>query len=109
MTPPVIGATSRGAARLLRPSLRVLMVLVLVAGLGLGWIAQRAGVQRSAVRAITAAGGRALYPWEVEAYKRRYSVSLTDAKLANPAPRARLLRLDQDGLRRRAGLQRGDG
>lgn len=93
MTPPVIGATSRGAARLLRPSLRVLMVLVLVAGLGLGWIAQRAGVQRSAVRAITAAGGRALYPWEVKAFKGRYSVSLTVAKLARPPVPSWLIRL----------------
>ena len=37
-------------------SLRMLMVIVLVIGGGLGWVAHRASVRRLAVEAITKAG-----------------------------------------------------
>ena len=46
-------------------SLRMLMVLVLVIGGGLGWIAHRARVQRRAVEAITKAGGTVSYDWQL--------------------------------------------
>ena len=42
-------------------SLRALMVLVLILGGGLGWIAHRARVQREAVAAIEKAGGKVDY------------------------------------------------
>jgi hypothetical protein len=45
-------------------SLRVLMVLVLLLGGGMGWYAYRARVQREAVAAIVAEGGRVYYDWE---------------------------------------------
>jgi Leucine-rich repeat (LRR) protein len=45
-------------------SLRVLMVLVLLLGGGMGWYAYRARVQREAVAAIEAAGGKAYYDFE---------------------------------------------
>ncbi len=46
------------------PSLRALMALVLVLGGGLGWLAYRARVQRLAVAAIEAAGGKVYYDWQ---------------------------------------------
>jgi hypothetical protein len=42
------------------------MSLVLVAGCGLGWIANRAGVQRRATEAIRRAGGTVLYEGEMK-------------------------------------------
>jgi len=47
-----------------RLSLRVLMALVLVMGGGLGWVVYRPSVQRRAVAAIRAAGGRVDYEWD---------------------------------------------
>jgi internalin A len=47
-------------------SLRVLMVLVLLLGGGMGWYAYRARVQREAVAAIEAAGGKVYYDLEWE-------------------------------------------
>ena len=47
--------------RRVRISLRGLMVVVLVIGGGLGWVMQRARVQREAVAAIRRAGGSVLY------------------------------------------------
>ncbi len=47
-----------------RLSLRVLMVIVLVIGGGLGWVVHRAKVQRQAVEAITKAGGTVSYDWQ---------------------------------------------
>jgi internalin A len=46
-----------------RLSLRVLMIVVLVLGGGLGWVTHRARVQRDAVAAIEKAGGRVVYDW----------------------------------------------
>jgi hypothetical protein len=45
-------------------SLRVLMILVLFFGGGLGWLAYRARVQREAVAAIEKAGGKVYYDWQ---------------------------------------------
>jgi internalin A len=45
-------------------SLRVLMVLVLLLGGGMGWLAYQAKVQREAVAAIEAAGGKVYYDLE---------------------------------------------
>jgi internalin A len=50
--------------RLLRLSVRSLMVLVLIAGGGLGWVIHRANVQRDAVAAIKRAGGDIAYSWQ---------------------------------------------
>jgi len=44
-------------------SLRALMLVVLLLGGGLGWLAYRARVQRQAVAAIEAAGGKVIYRW----------------------------------------------
>jgi Leucine Rich Repeat (LRR) protein len=52
---------SRPWRRFLRLSVRGLIVLVLVIGAGLGWIARQAHVQCDAVEAIKKAGGRAYY------------------------------------------------
>jgi internalin A len=50
--------------RLLRFSVRALLVIVLVIGVGLGWTVRQAQVQRDAVAAIKSAGGRVYYDWE---------------------------------------------
>ena len=47
----------------MRLSLRMLMVLVLLIGCGLGWVVHRARVQRDAVAAIEKAGGSVRYDW----------------------------------------------
>jgi hypothetical protein len=49
---------------LLRLSVRMLMVLVLLVGGGLGWVVRRATIQRQAVESIKKAGGRVAYDWE---------------------------------------------
>ena len=54
---------TKSRRRLLRISVRGLVVLVLVLGGGLGWIVHRARVQHDVVAAIQAAGGYALYDW----------------------------------------------
>ena len=48
----------------MRFSLRALIVLVLLIGVGLGWLVRSAHVQRDAVTAIRNAGGVVLYDWE---------------------------------------------
>jgi hypothetical protein len=47
-----------------RLTTRKMMILVLILGLGLGWVAHRARLQRDAVAAINKAGGYALYDWQ---------------------------------------------
>jgi internalin A len=61
MEPPL---SRRPGGRRLRLSLKALMVLVLVVGGGLGWLIHRATVQRDAVKAILAAGGKVKYDFE---------------------------------------------
>jgi hypothetical protein len=46
-------------------SLRALMLVVLLIGSSLGWLAYRARVQRDAVAAIRRIGGSVLYDWQV--------------------------------------------
>jgi hypothetical protein len=48
----------------IRLSVRVLIVLVLVMGAGLGWVVRSARIQREAVQVITRAGGWVKYEWE---------------------------------------------
>src|SRR5262245_9470051 len=50
--------------RYLRISLRGLIVLVLVIGSALGWIINRAKVQRDAVAVIERSGGTVKYQWD---------------------------------------------
>jgi hypothetical protein len=50
--------------RYLRISPRGLIIIVLVLGSALGWIVNRAKVQRDAVAAIERAGGSVKYEWE---------------------------------------------
>jgi Leucine rich repeat len=57
-------SVSRPWRRFLRFSVRGLIVLVLVIGVGLGWIVRQAHIQRDAVAAILAAGGSVKYDWE---------------------------------------------
>jgi hypothetical protein len=47
-----------------RLSVRVLMIIILLIGGGLGWLFHSARVQREAVEAIKRAGGWVLYEWE---------------------------------------------
>jgi hypothetical protein len=54
---------SRPWQRFLRFSVRVMTVLVIVIGAGLGWIVRSAQVQREAVAAIEKAGGEVEYAW----------------------------------------------
>src|SRR5262245_35219340 len=49
---------------LLRFSVRGSLLLVLLLGGGLGWIVQRAQIQRDAVAAIRQAGGSVTYDWQ---------------------------------------------
>jgi hypothetical protein len=51
--------------RFLRFSVRGLLVLVMVIGVGLGWLVRNAQIQREAVAAIRRAGGAALYDEEM--------------------------------------------
>jgi hypothetical protein len=51
--------------RLLRLSVRALMLVVLTLALGLGWVVQRARVQREAVATIQKVGGNVVYDWQV--------------------------------------------
>jgi internalin A len=50
--------------RYLRFSVRGLIVLVLVNGVGMGWLVHKARIQREAVGAITTAGGNVAYDWD---------------------------------------------
>src|SRR5437016_5136693 len=57
-------AVTRPWRRFAGLSVRALLILVFVLALGLGWIANRARIQREAVAAIERAGGKAWYNWE---------------------------------------------
>jgi Leucine-rich repeat (LRR) protein len=59
-----VGSASRPWRRFLRFSVRGLIVLVLVIGVGLGWIVRSAHMQREAVAAIRNSGGIVFYDWE---------------------------------------------
>lgn len=50
-----------------RLSLRAAIGLVLVVGVGLGWITHRVDLQRRAVEAVEATGGKVYYDWEASA------------------------------------------
>jgi hypothetical protein len=56
--------TSGPWRRLLRFSVRGLIVLVLVIGAGLGWLVHLAHIQRDAVQAVRNVGGTVSYDWE---------------------------------------------
>jgi internalin A len=55
--------SQRSWRRVLRFSVRVLVVFVIVVGAGLGWIVRQAHIQRDAVAAIRKAGGYVSYSW----------------------------------------------
>jgi internalin A len=57
-------SAARPRKRLRGLSIRMLMLVVLVVGGGLGWICHRARVQREAVAAIRAAGGDVAFDWQ---------------------------------------------
>jgi hypothetical protein len=54
---------SRPWRRILRFSARGLIVIVLMAGVWLGWIVESARTQRETVAAIKSAGGAVCYDW----------------------------------------------
>ena len=56
--------SSKSWRRRLRYSVRALMALVLVLGVGMGWVIHRAQVQRDAVAAIDRVGGHFGYSWQ---------------------------------------------
>ena len=58
------GPVLRRWRRLLRFSMRSLIILVLVIGGGMGWLVRSARLQRAAVAAITSAGGTVEYDWQ---------------------------------------------
>jgi hypothetical protein len=60
---------ARNWRRLFRVSVRAMMILVVVLGGGLGWVAhlvRQARIQREAVAAIRKIGGSYLYDWQLE-------------------------------------------
>jgi hypothetical protein len=63
------GPTSRRLRKLLRVSMRTMIVLVLVVGGGMGWLVRGARIQRAAAAAITGNGGSVMYDWEWNAAK----------------------------------------
>ena len=58
------GVPSRRLRKLLRFSMRTMIVLVLVIGGGIGWLVRSARIQRAAAAAITTMGGSVMYDWE---------------------------------------------
>jgi internalin A len=65
-TPVASPGTPPARKRMRGLSVRMLMVVVLVVGAGLGWVAHRARVQREAVAAITKAGGHVIFDWQYD-------------------------------------------
>jgi internalin A len=87
--PADLKTISRPWRRYLRFSVRGLIVLVLVIGLGLGWIVRSARIQRDAVAAIERAGGDVAYDSEWE-----YAKSIQAAKPRPPRWLVELLGVD---------------
>jgi hypothetical protein len=58
------GPTSRLWRKLMRFSMRTMIVLVLVIGGGMGWLVRSARIQRAAAAAVTGVGGSVMYDWE---------------------------------------------
>lgn len=67
-----------------RWSVRALMVAVLVAAVGLGWVVHRARVQRDAVAAIEKGGGKAFYDWQLTTVTSPDFVDLTPKPSGQP-------------------------
>ncbi len=55
---------TRSSRRPFRFSVRALVVVVIVVGIGLGWIVHRAHLQRDTVATIKSTGGSVTYEWE---------------------------------------------
>jgi Leucine Rich repeat len=58
------GTVSLHWQRFVRLSVRGLIIVVLVIGVGLGWLVRSARIQRETVAAIQKAGGHVFYDWE---------------------------------------------
>jgi hypothetical protein len=58
------GVPVRRWRKLMRLSMRTLIVLVLLFGGGMGWLVRSARIQRAAAAAITTVGGSVKYDWE---------------------------------------------
>src|SRR5262249_16468945 len=58
------GNASGRMRKLLRFSMRTMIVLVLVFGGGMGWLVRSARIQRTAAAAVTSVGGQVMYDWE---------------------------------------------
>ncbi len=69
-----------------RMSLRMLMLLVLILGGGLGWLVNSARVQREAIRAIEQAGGKTFYGWQL---RRIATPDFEDLSSNNPGAKPR--------------------
>jgi Leucine rich repeat/Leucine Rich repeat len=59
-----VGPTARRLRKLMRFSMRTMIVLALVIGGGMGWLVRGARIQHTAAVAITTAGGLVKYDWE---------------------------------------------
>jgi hypothetical protein len=64
LTNMMVGPARCAWRRYLRFTVRGLLVLVVVIGVWMGWLARSARIQREAVSAITRAGGSVTYDWE---------------------------------------------
>ena len=58
------GILSPRLRKVLRFSMRTMIVLVLVCGGGMGWLVRSARIQHAAVAAVTSVGGNVMYDWE---------------------------------------------
>ncbi len=99
------GPVSRSWRRYLRFSVRGLIALVLVIGLGLGWIVRSARIQREAVASITRAGGSLEYEWQWDNRRNapqevprtpRWLADLTGVELFDYVVTARVKQADAD-------------
>jgi Leucine-rich repeat (LRR) protein len=54
----------RRSRKLLRVSMRTLVVVVLLIGGGMGWLVRSARIQHAAVSAVLSVGGSVMYDWE---------------------------------------------
>ena len=106
------GSVPRAWRRYLRFSVRGLIVLVLVIGVGLAWLVRNAQIQRDAVAQIENARGQVAYHWDStngqqivrgQPWAPRWLVDLIGVDFFGHVTSVRLARLETDGVLKHVG------